>query len=82
MVADTQTREWTKDNQTKRIREWLKSGKTLTSIQAYDMWGCTRLASRIYFLRSKGMMIETKMVRGKNRFGATCEYAEYFLSNS
>ena len=47
MVTDTQTREWTKDNQTKRIKEWLKSGKTLTSIQAYDMWGCTRLASRI-----------------------------------
>lgn len=71
-----------KDSQTKRIKEWLESKRPLTSMQAYDMWGCTRLASRIYFLRSKGMMIETKMVRGKNRFGAICEYAEYFLSNS
>lgn len=70
-----------KDSQTKRIKEWLESKRPLTSVQAYDMWGCTRLASRIYYLRSKGMSIETRIVVGKNRFGRTCEYAEYYLLN-
>ena len=30
-----------KDNQMKRVKEWLEEGKTLTSMQAYGMWGCT-----------------------------------------
>ena len=66
-----------KDNQMKRVKEWLEEGKTLTSMQAYDMWGCTRMSDKVFKLRKHGMDIETVMLTRKNRFGDTCNYAEY-----
>lgn len=80
-MTDTQTREWTKGNQTKRIKEWLKSGKSLTSMQAFEMWGCTRLSDKVFRLRKKGMDIDTVMVDTVTRFGDPCKYAKYIFKN-
>ena len=44
--------------QCKMIRAWLESGKKLTSLEALEMFGCMRLASRIHDLRKQGMDIK------------------------
>ena len=49
----------------------------LTSSQAFELFGVTRLSARIYDLRNKGYHIDTLMMEGKTRFGETCRYAKY-----
>lgn len=50
------------------IEMHLKSGKTITPLQALRKWGCLRLGARIYGLR-KRMDIHTELVeRGGKRF--------------
>lgn len=44
------------------IRAWLKAGKTLTSLEALNLFGCMRLASRIHDLREQGLNIGTKKI--------------------
>lgn len=40
-------------SQNKKIAEWLKAGNSITAIEALNMFGCFRLASRITDLRQK-----------------------------
>lgn len=58
------------------ILEHLKSGRPLTSVQAYDLYGATRLAAVVHELR-KHHDIKTVRVHGVNRFGESCSYARY-----
>ena len=41
------------ESQNGKIREWLHEGKAITAIEALNLWGCFRLASRISDLRHK-----------------------------
>ncbi len=52
--------------QNAKIKEWLESGNTITSLEALKMFGCMRLASRICDLRERGMVIQKKKVVTKN----------------
>ena len=58
------------------ILEHLKTKGSITSMEAYDLYGVTRLASIIFSLRHK-YDIDTLMQETKTRFGETCQYAEY-----
>lgn len=50
----------TKPNeQTKLIENHLKNGKSITTIEALNLFGCFRLAARIADLRKSGMNIVT-----------------------
>lgn len=49
----------------------------LTSAQAFELFGVTRLSARIHDLRNKGYKIDTLMLDGKTRFGEPCRYAKY-----
>lgn len=50
-------------SQLNRIESHLKKGKTLTSLQALQKFGCLRLAARIYDLRLKGLRIEETKIK-------------------
>lgn len=50
------------NSQNSKIRAWLKAGKTLTSLEALNLFGCMRLASRINDLRKQGMEIHTERI--------------------
>jgi ribosomal protein L9 len=51
------------DSQESKIKEHLESGKTITSIEALNAFGCFRLASRISDLAHKrGMEIKRRMI--------------------
>lgn len=57
-----------------RILAWLKSGQSLTPLDALQQFGCLRLAARICDLRDQGNLITCKIVKqGDKRF------AEYRL---
>lgn len=61
------------------ILEHLKNFPYLTSKEAFEKYGVTRLAACIFDLREKGYHIETVMVETTTRFGESCRYARYVL---
>lgn len=65
--------------QKQAVKEHMLNGNSLTSMEAFEMFGCTRLAVIINTLRKEGYDIETIMMEGKNRYGGTCKYAKYIL---
>lgn len=48
--------------QTQNIKRHLSKRGTITPIQALNLYGCFRLASRINDLRNEGHLIDTEMV--------------------
>lgn len=50
-------------SQCKQILAWLEKGYSLTQMQALNLFGCGRLASRVNDLRNQGYPIETHKVR-------------------
>ena len=49
-------------SQCAQIRAWLLGGNKLTSLEALNLFGCMRLASRIHDLRERGMDIHTERI--------------------
>ena len=45
-----------------QIKHWLQQGKKLTSLEALNLFGCMRLASRIHDLRERGLDIHTERI--------------------
>ena len=61
------------------ILEHLRNFPYLTSKEAFEKYGVTRLAACIFDLREKGYDIDTVMVETTTRFGESCKYARYVL---
>ena len=49
-------------SQCAQIKQWLEDGKTITSLEALQQFGCMRLASRIHDLRERGVGIHAERV--------------------
>lgn len=64
---------------TKAILDYLQTHDYLTSMDAWEMWGVTRLAAIIHNLRQAGYNIQTVRVETTTRFGETTNYARYIL---
>ena len=62
-------------SQNAKIRAWLLEGRTITSLQAQGMFGCMRLASRVWDIRNQGL--DVKVRRRLTPSGK--HIAEYFL---
>ena len=67
----------TKFNQ---VKEHLENYGTITSWQAIQQYGATRLSDIIFRLRKQGYDIETKTECAKDRNGNTCQFAKYILN--
>ena len=52
----------------------------LTSKQAFELYGCTRLAALIHDFRQMGYDIITIDEYGNNRYGENTRYARYIMS--
>ena len=66
-------------SQNKKILEYLESGRSITPIEALNMFDCMRLSARIKDLRVDGHLIKTVRCKKKNKEGHTVSYAEYSL---
>ena len=60
-----------------RILDYLKRHGSITSVEAFQYFGITRLAARIKELRDKGYLIDTVMLNGVNRYGEDVRFAKY-----
>ncbi len=66
------------ESQRKQIKAWLESGKSITPIEALNLFGCFRLGARIWDLRHLyGMEIESCTVEENGK-----RYAKYFLKKA
>lgn len=71
-----------KNTYTYQVKQWLESGRSITSKQAIDEFGCTRLAAVISRLKNlHGMIIETTMIPVKNRHNRWVEVAKYHIAD-
>ena len=68
-----------KKSQTSEIIKLLRKQGYITSFEAIERFGATRLSGIIFVLRKRGFGIETEMVQGKNRYGHITNYAIYRL---
>lgn len=68
-----------KMSQRKAVLNHLISHKKITSMDAINLYGATRLSAIIYDLRKAGYNIVTHIKTTKNRYGNVVSYAEYEL---
>ena len=61
------------------ILEHLKSNGYITSMEAFESYGVTRLSSIIYTLRHEGYNIESVYMTTTNRYGKQTRFASYVL---
>ena len=62
--------------QNEKIKEYLENGHKLTPLEALDLFGCFRLASRVSDLKKQGVNIKTEMVTDKS---TGKQYASYYI---
>ncbi len=65
------------ETQNKQIQQHLESGRTITPLDALNLYGCLRLSARIFELRSKGLPVSMRLVcteRNKH-------VAQYYISH-
>jgi len=61
--------------QCERILAYLKSGRTITSMQAFNLFEVTRLPDRVRDLRKNGVTVYSRMI--KLQSGKRC--AQYWI---
>ena len=64
-------------NKTTEIRKHLLEKKNITSMEAIELYGETRLSAIIFNLRKKGYNIVNMNETGIDRYGNECRYVRY-----
>ena len=65
-----------------RLIDYLEKFGSITSLQAIQDLGNTRLSGTIYILKRKGYSFKTESVSVPNRFGGKTTVAKYYLLNN
>lgn len=65
--------------QTAHILEHMKNHRGISTMEAFDLYGVTRLSARIWDLRHDGYVIAGVRKDGVNRYGKKVSYYEYRL---
>lgn len=68
-----------KTTQCDRILRHLNDFGSITQAEASNEYGIERLASRIYDLKKRGIVFDTEMVYGKNRYGEQTKFKRYSI---
>ena len=61
------------------VKDHLLEHGSITSWEAIEKYGATRLSAIIFNLRKQGYDIRTIMGEETDRYGNTCQYANYVL---
>ena len=67
--------------QTEAVLDILKSGDSISSLEAFQEFGITRLSSIIFNLRQRGYVITSDNIKTTNRFGGTVVFSRYKLES-
>ena len=68
-------------SQSEMIIRYIKEKGSITTLQAFNDLGCTRLASRINDLKKEGYRFRDEFVTSKNRYGCKVSYKKYYLED-
>ena len=68
-----------KSTQCDKVIAYMRQFGSITQLEALSDIGCMRLASRISDLRQQGYAIGRRIKTGKNRYGDSVSFAEYYL---
>ena len=68
--------------QKEEVLKHLEEFGSITSMDAINMYGITRLADKIHLLRKAGHGINTKSFKFTNRYGNCSTYGVYELTKS
>jgi hypothetical protein len=66
-------------NKTEKVLEHLQNYGCITSLEAIELYGATRLSDIIYRLRNRGYKISTIDIPFIDRFGTKSIYGKYVL---
>lgn len=69
-----------KFNKTEKVLEHLKKYGCITSLEAIELYGATRLSAIIFNLRKRGYDITTIDIPFVDRFGSKSIYGKYILN--
>ena len=61
------------------LLNYLLAGNRITSAEAFERFGVTRLSARIYEYKAKGYPILDRKITEKNRYGESVTYSEYWI---
>lgn len=64
-------------NKTTEVLRHLQEHGSITSMEAIELFGATRLSSIVFNLRRRGHDIEAVTERGTDRYGSAVGYARY-----
>lgn len=64
-------------NQTSEILKHFQEGGSITTMEAFSLYGCTRLSARIFDLRERGHIIKSEKCEGKTKYGEPSHYSKY-----
>ena len=64
-------------NQCEKIVLYIQKFGSISSLEAFQDIGITRLSARIYELREEGYQFEETFETSKNRFGESVSYKRY-----
>lgn len=66
-----------------RVLEYLTRTKNgITSLEAINMFGATRLSAIIFNLKDRGYIIADRFEEGSDRFGNIVRYKRYWIIGS
>lgn len=65
--------------QAEKIYKHMQKGKGITSMEAINLYGITRLSAKIYDLKHEGFNIVDEWETSLNRYGDKVRYKRYFL---
>ena len=65
--------------QAERIIEFMEQNGSITSMDAFNDLGITKLSTRISEMRASGMAIDGVMEKKKNRFGEPVRFMRYSI---
>lgn len=67
-------------SKTERVLNHLRENGSITSLEAIELYGATRLSAIIYNLRNRGYDIITMNMPFVDRFGSKSIYGKYILN--
>ena len=68
-----------KPSQASRLLDYLKRFGSVTTWEAFQELGITRLSARIFEIKERGYLIKTESITSKNRFGEPVHFNKYSL---
>ena len=66
-------------SQSEAVLSHLQKYGSITSMEAFELYGATRLSAIIYALRHRGYRITSESVKVQTRYRRTTHFAKYIL---